>query len=497
MKLIVAYQRKDRGIGIDNKIPWYLSEDLIQFKTKTSQIATIDETSEGVGHKKNTVIMGRKTWDSIPSQFKPLKNRVNYVVSRDTSPEFKQQIETYTDTYIINDLEDELKTLTDWWSPINIWVIGGETIYKQVMPYATEIHATEIYTEKSQEYECSVFFPELLDSFKITDVTHIKKGVCSHTDKQLYYRHITYKRGVALCKTNPIWSSSERQYLDTLTEILEDGQETLDRTGVGTLSVFGKQFKYDLADGFPALTTKRIFLRGVFEELMMYLRGETDNTILQEKNIHIWDGNTSREFLDKRGLQHYPEGDMGETYGYNYRNFGGEYDDCKVGISKKDGFDQLAYVIDLIKNDPHSRRIIINLWNPNTLHKAALPSCLCQHQFYVDTKKSTLNLQIYIRSSDFFLANNWNTCTGAFFVHMLCNLDGIDLTPGILTVVTGDTHLYNTHLDGVRENINRTPRPYPILDIKEKKSKIEEFTWEDMNIVGYFPMNNIKADMAV
>ena len=501
MKLIVAYQKKDNGIGIDNKIPWHLTEDLIHFKRKTSKIANIGETGEGVGHTKNTVIMGRKTWDSIPSQFKPLKNRINYVVSRDTTPEFKQQIENHKDTYIINDLDNCLTSFTDEWSSClpHIWIIGGETIYKQAFPYATEIHVTEIYTEKSQEYECTVFFPEIdMDSFKITDVTPIQKAEKSpQSKKALYYRFVTYKRGVAFRETNPIWKSSEHQYLDTLTEILEHGQETTDRTGVGTLSVFGKQFKYDLADGFPALTTKRIFLRGVFEELMMYLRGETDNTILQEKKIHIWDGNTSREFLDNRGLQHYPEGDMGETYGYNYRNFGGEYDNCKVGISKKDGFDQLAYIIDLIKNDPHSRRIIINLWNPNTLHKAALPSCLCQYQFYVDTKKSTLNLQIYIRSSDFFLANNWNTCTGAFFVNMLCNLEGINLTPGILTVVTGDTHLYNTHLDGVRENINRKPRPYPILEIKEKKSQIEDFTWEDMNIIGYFPMKNIKADMAV
>lgn len=500
MKLIVAYQRKDNGIGIDNKIPWHLAEDLIHFKRKTSKI--YETCVNNKSPSRNIVVMGRKTWDSIPSQFKPLKNRVNYVVSRDTTPEFKQQLEKNKETYLINDLDKFLSSIEDksGSNMSNVWIIGGETIYKQSLPYATEIHVTEIYTEKSQEYECTVFFPEIdMTKFKITDVTPIKKAEQSRqSDKALYYRFVTYKRGgVDFGETNPIWRSSEHQYLDTLTEILNHGQETTDRTGVGTLSVFGKQFKYDLADGFPALTTKRIFLRGVFEELMMYLRGETDNTILQEKNIHIWDGNTSREFLDKRGLQHYPEGDMGETYGYNYRNFGGEYDDCKVGISKKDGFDQLAYVIDLIKNDPHSRRIIINLWNPNTLHKAALPSCLCQYQFYVDTKRNTLNLQIYIRSSDFFLANNWNTCTGTFVTYMLCNLEGIALTPGILTVVTGDTHLYNTHLDGVRENINRKPRPYPILEIKEKKTQIEDFTWEDMNIIGYFPMKNIKADMAV
>ena len=169
-----------------------------------------------------------------------------------------------------------------------------------------------------------------------------------------------------------------------------------------------------------------MFLRGIFEELMLYLRGQTDNKILNEKGIAIWDGNTSRDFLDKRGLSHYEEGDMGETYGFNFRHFGGEYLGCSHQYEKgKDGFDQLANLIHLIKNDPASRRMIISLWNPYTNHKAALPSCLCWYQFYVDTERKELHSQIYLRSSDFFLANNWNVCTGAILVHLLCNLEGI------------------------------------------------------------------------
>ena len=189
-----------------------------------------------------------------------------------------------------------------------------------------------------------------------------------------------------------------------------------------------------------------MFLRAVFEELMLYLRGQTDNQILNDKKINIWNGNTSREFLDKRGLNKYPKGDMGETYGFNFRHFGGEYVNCKTNYSSKNGYDQLKYVIETIKKDPTSRRIIINLWNPKTLHKAALPSCLCMYQFYVDTVHNLLHLQIYIRSSDYFLANNWNTCTGAFFVHLICSLNGINLTPGTLTVVCGDAHIYKTHV---------------------------------------------------
>ena len=200
-----------------------------------------------------------------------------------------------------------------------------------------------------------------------------------------------------------------------------------DRTGTGTLSTFAEVQKFNLRETFPMLTTKRIFFKAVFEELMLYLRGQTDNKILQAKNIRIWDGNTSREFLDKRKLYSYEEGDMGETYGFNFRHFGGEYLGCQHTYEKgKVGFDQLQNALDLIRNNPESRRIIITLWNPATEHKAALPSCLCWYQFYVNPYEKTLSLCINIRSSDFFLANNWNVCTGALLVHLICNLEDID-----------------------------------------------------------------------
>ena len=230
---------------------------------------------------------------------------------------------------------------------------------------------------------------------------------------------------------------------------------------------------------------------------MLYLRGQTDNKILNQKNIHIWDGNTSRDFLDSRKLYSYEEGDMGETYGFNFRHYGGDYKGCSHPYIKgKDGFDQLQNVINLIKHNPESRRIIINLWNPYTEHKAALPSCLCWYQFYVNPYQKSLSLLINLRSSDFFLANNWNVCTGALLVHLLCNLPEIDLSPGDLTVISGDTHLYINHLEQVEENLKRRPRPYPKLLVKSKKN-IEDYEFEDLTLLGYQPYPNIKADMAV
>lgn len=296
-----------------------------------------------------------------------------------------------------------------------------------------------------------------------------------------------------------LYRHKESQYLDIMNSILEHGVENVDRTGVGTLSVFGTRQHYDLRDSFPMLTTRRQWLKGIFEELKLYLSGKTDNAILQEKNIHIWDGNTSREFLDKRGLMDYPVGDMGETYGFNFRHFGGHYVDCKTEYSPECGYDQLANVIHLLKHDPTSRRILINLWNPHTLHKAALPSCLMMYQFYVNTRDNTLHCQIYIRSSDFFLANNWNTCTGALLVHMLCALEDIPYTPGSITVITGDTHIYKSHIKQAKENLERQPVNFPKLIIKphKKYTSLDEIEFSDLRVIGYQPQPSIYAEMAV
>ena len=297
-------------------------------------------------------------------------------------------------------------------------------------------------------------------------------------------------------KDSDFLNHEEENYLNLMLNIVQNGIERKDRTGTGTISLFGTQLKYDLSDTFPISTTKKMFFRAIFEELMLYLRGFTDNKILQEKGIHIWDGNTTRQFLDERGLNQYPEGDMGETYGFNFRHFGGEYKDCQQDYTGK-GFDQLQSVINQIRNNPESRRIIINLWNPDGNQRAALPSCLCKYQFYVDTQRNKLHLQIYIRSSDYFLAYNWNTCTGAIFVHLICNLEGINLSPGTLTVVTGDTHIYKNHLKQVTENLTRKPYPFPKLIVKNKQKDITKFEFTDLELLGYRFYPRIAADMAV
>jgi thymidylate synthase len=190
---------------------------------------------------------------------------------------------------------------------------------------------------------------------------------------------------------------------------------------------------------------------------------------------------------------------MGETYGFNMRHYGAKYINCKTSYTEPlhQGYDQLAAIIELLRTEPESRRIIINLWNPATQDKAALPSCLCQYQFWVNTTTWELSLQIYIRSSDYYLANNWNTCTGALFVHLLCNTPELQhLHPGELIVTMGDTHIYSTHIAQATENSSRIPLPYPKLHVKCVKP-ITEFVWNDIALIGYKSLPKIAATMAV
>lgn len=500
ISLIVATD-KNLGIGKTNQLPWNLKNELKYFSKTTK------------GHN-NIVIMGRNTWESIPKSFRPLKDRINIIL---TSKNI--DLSDCPKTFSVNSFQNLIKTIELLRLQLmvgQIFCIGGNSIYQEFLKNNPNFTLEYIYqTEIYDSFDCDTFlmdkkdFKEKLKYYEVVKSSNFQKEYCSVNQKDILYRFLIYKK--CLFKNDegldieiqyalpyePYKNIEEYQYLNILKQILNKGIKRQDRTGTGTLSIFGTHQEFNLRDTFPMLTTKRIFLRGIFEELMLYLRGQTDNKILNAKGINIWDGNTNREFLDKRGLTHYEEGDMGETYGFNFRHFGGEYLGCSTEYKKGEhGFDQVANLIHLIKNDPTSRRMIITLWNPHTNHKAALPSCLCWYQFYVDTEAEELHAQIYLRSSDFFLANNWNVCTGAILVHLLCNLEGINLTPGNLKVITGDTHLYLNHLEQAKINLTRKPKPFPKLIIKEKKENIEDFTYEDLNVIGYNPYPGIKAEMS-
>jgi thymidylate synthase len=309
-------------------------------------------------------------------------------------------------------------------------------------------------------------------------------------------------------KTNsnePVESSFEKntdeyQYLNLLKTVLDEYDETKEdfrknRTDISTISLFGPQIEFDLRKGFPLLTTKRVFFKGVVEELLWFLRGQTSNKILNEKGVHIWDGNGSKEFMEKLGLE-YPEGELGPVYGYSWRHFGGEYNpnNSDDRHSNEGGFDQIKYIINLLKNDPFSRRIILNGWNPCTLDKVALPPCHMMCQFYVSNKME-LSCKLYLRSNDLFLGAPFNIASYSLLTHMLAHI--CNLKVGKLVYTIGDSHIYKNHIDQVKEQLERIPRQFPTIRIVDNPENIEDFSYESFVIENYNPYPTIKAKMAV
>ena len=290
--------------------------------------------------------------------------------------------------------------------------------------------------------------------------------------------------------------TDETNYLDLLQNVLNT-QSTYrsNRTDIETLSVFGPQIEFDLRKGFPLLTTKRVFFKGVVEELLWFLRGQTNNKILNDKGIHIWDGNGSKEFMNKLGLD-YPEGELGPIYGYSWRHFGGDYNPNNPdnGHKGEGGFDQIQYIINTLKTDPFSRRLILNGWNPCVLNKVALPPCHMMCQFYVSNEME-LSCKLYLRSNDLFLGAPFNIASYSLLTHMLADICGLKVGKLIYTI--GDAHIYVNHIAQVKEQLKRTPREFPKLKIVEHPENIEDYRLESFVIEGYNPYPTIKADMAV
>ncbi|KAJ1897086.1 Thymidylate synthase, partial [Coemansia sp. IMI 209127] len=242
-------------------------------------------------------------------------------------------------------------------------------------------------------------------------------------------------------------NAEEKQYLDLIREILEKGERRGDRTGTGTVALFAPpQLRFSLADDvFPLLTTKRVFWRGVVEELLWFVGGRTDANVLRDKGVHIWDGNGSREFLDARGLTHRREGDLGPVYGFQWRHFGAQYTDADTDYSGQ-GVDQLAAVIQTIRENPTDRRIILSAWNPADMAAMALPPCHMFAQFFVSnagTDEATLSCQMYQRSCDVGLGVPFNIASYALLTRMIAKVTG--LKPGHFVHCMGDTHIYANH----------------------------------------------------
>ena len=268
-----------------------------------------------------------------------------------------------------------------------------------------------------------------------------------------------------------------KQYLDILNRILTEGTQKGDRTGTGTISIFGTQSRYNLQDGFPLLTTKKLHLKSIIYELLWFLQGDTNVKYLQEHGVRIWN-----EWADENG-------ELGPVYGHQWRS----WPDYAGGT-----IDQVQYVVDQLKNNPDSRRMIVSAWNVAEVNKMALPPCHTIFQFYtapLPDGRRRLSLQLYQRSADTFLGVPFNIASYALLLQMMAQV--CDMVPGDFIHTTGDTHLYLNHIEQAKLQLTREPRPLPTMKINPDVKSIFDFKFEDFELEGYDPWPHIKAEVSV
>ena len=449
--LIVAYDNKTRGIGVNGDIPWVNQPDTKHFS----------RTTRGQGN--NCVVMGRVTYESIGE---PLPGRLNVVLS-------KYNIDLPEGVLLFHDIDMCIKELSKRLYLEEVFVIGGSQIYEDFLstPVIKSVYTTDIVNTENYTYD--KFFPELTGF-------ELDKTFGYEIPQTCLFRKYT--------KTN----NEEVQYLNLCSQILENGNSKNDRTGTGTLSMFGTSMRFSLKNGkVPLLTTKRVFLRGIIEELLFFISGKTDSKILENKGVNIWKGNTSREFLDSSGFHDREVGSIGPGYPHQWRHAGAEYNGCDEDYTGK-GVDQLANCIDLIKNNPSSRRIILNSWNVNQLDEMSLVPCHILAQFYCNDGK--LSISMYQRSCDVGLGLAFNIASYSILLHMICHITNME--PDEFVYFIGDAHIYKNHIEPIKEQTQRIPRGFPTIEITRKVEGIDDFNYEDFKLKDYFPYPSINMAMS-
>jgi dihydrofolate reductase/thymidylate synthase len=444
--VIIAMTKKG-GIGFEGELPWKCSEELSMFKNKT---------------KDSVLIVGSKTAEFLPN----LSGRHIIVVSKNKNiSDFGCGVQ-----HVVKSISEALDMFK--YFDKKVFIAGGAQIYNEVFNiWRSRINKVYL-SVMNGEFECDTFVN--FDPMMWT------------VDKKNEYNEFTHY------ELSPI-VSEERNYLLLLKDVYENGWVKEGRNGL-TKSMFGKTMEFDLTNGYPLLTTKKMFFRGVVEELLFFIRGNTDSQLLMDKKIKIWDGNTNRKFLDSIGKDSRREGVMGPMYGYQWRNYNSEYDEDKSGPKEK-GMDQLSIVIDQIRNDPHSRRILLTDFNPLQARDGVLYPC---HsiiiQFYVNN--GFLDIFCYNRSSDLFHGLPFNIASTALFHILIAKITGLTARKFILSL--GDVHIYSSHYYAVEEQLKRIPFKFTTVEIGKNLNTledIEKLEYKDFELVDYHSYPTIKASM--
>ena len=463
LNLIVAVDLKN-GISKNGEIPWQIKEDSLFFLDVTKNNGKVTD-----GYNDDHVlIIGRKTWESSKI------NRKTLIVSS-----------TLQGDNVVRSLDEAIHKCIN----CKIFICGGKQLYEEAMQLPIDnVYVTEI----DHDFECDNIVHLNLSNYDI-HFDHTFNLIDSKTNltHRVRFTKFSLLEKVIL---------PEQQYLDLLKDILDNGHFRQTRNSK-TWSLFSKQLEFDLSKGFPLLTTKKVFFRAIFEELLYFLKGDTNSKHLEEKGINIWRANTTREFLDSVGLD-YDVGVTGPLYGYNWRFYGCPYQGPDHDYTKEKGFDQIEHCLNLLKTDPYSRRIMMTTFDPSTASKAILNPC---HsiiiQWYVE-KDNRLSMTCYNRSQDSQIGTPFNINSSSLLIYLFCevinndvNYHGPKFTPGRLIMNLGDCHIYEEHRSIAIRQILREPYPFPQLKINRKVTDLTDFKFEDFELVNYQCYPNIVAKM--
>ena len=498
------------GISKDGKIPWKITEDSVYFR---------DIISRKFDGKPNIIICGKNTFQ----QMGVIKNHHMLVLSKTVE-------NTSDDVTVVSSINMALEYLNMYYTKFGkIYICGGKKVYDDFFDlthlyphkFTAKLYANILNTDYCCDNHISnnltnIIIQQYCGFNHIFNVQNkINYGI------ELIVKDLIHDKNVKIIFLKPfninnmlIKSNNEEiKYLELMKNVL-NAPKKVGRNGA-TRSLFGEMLKFKL-NNFPLLTSKRVYFKGVFEELMFFIRGDTNSKHLSEKNVKIWEPNTTTEFISQHGLD-YEEGDMGPMYGFQWRHFNAQYHGMHSKYDNK-GFDQLKYVMNELKTNPSSRRIIMSTYNPIQASEGVLFPChgigIVFNTVKVKTDETDetdetdkndntyyLNVMQLQRSCDYFLGVPFNIASYSLLVYMLCEVLNNDIEckykfiPGELTMSLGDIHLYEVHINEAKRQLARTPTDFPSLEFKTKIYNIEDFKFDDIEIIDYNPCVEIKATM--